>query len=308
MRQDRERQIEKTTTLEPDESSALEDAGVTVVESKIGFVNKVVQLELDGEPCFGKFYKRRECFENERLWLVKLDGLDFLPRVMHSNEEPTNPLLIISKVPGVFLRDLPSEYALDRGKLIKSLVEKIHAIDTKIADMEKNIDDWIASREKLIQLWSSVLVEPGILPDGQKEIVEEAVKQFRAGYDLIGRTARPTFVHSDLNARNITINPESQEVEGIIDFEYATIGDRIYDAIRIMWRIVGNQDEAVHLLREAGFAEFNEDEMERLRLYRIFNYIGSLYFSISRKNHDVPYDLLTSELMGGLSEAIIQNG
>ena len=78
--------------------------------------------------------------------------------------------------------------------------------------------------------WRNIAERKGL----DKEIVLGAVEKI---LKIIGQTdfvSKPnSFLHTDFNQRNLFIDPESDEVMGIIDWGEATFGDPIYDFARI---------------------------------------------------------------------------
>jgi aminoglycoside phosphotransferase (APT) family kinase protein len=95
---------------------------------------------------------------------------------------------------------------------------------------------------------------------------EERIRTaFRDGRDALAAVTEPRLVHGDPWPGNVFVVPETGEVLGLIDVERALWADPLFDVVAGDAMNVGDPDP-----RLAAVEEFSAEQLDRIRLYRIW--------------------------------------
>jgi len=97
-----------------------------------------------------------------------------------------------------------------------------------------------------------------------------------------------SFLHTDFNQRNLFVNPNSDEIAGIIDWGEAMFGDPIYDfaRIRMFIRHFNLEDKALEEYDKSMSFTSQQKRLEELYwLSRVIEYLA--YYSEELNNFNV---------------------
>ncbi len=145
-------------------------------------------------------------------------------------------ILILEKISFPLLEAIPN-----KSKCIPSIIEnlkKIHSIKFNQAGplTKQNNDPW----KNLLLLkysennpefnWDEIVLQDLV----DKELIKSSIKNIKEKIEKQSfLTEKYSLIHTDFNQRNLFINPENNEVSGIIDWGEAMFGDPLYDFARV---------------------------------------------------------------------------
>lgn len=125
--------------------------------------------------------------------------------------------------------------------------------------------------------WSEISKRKGL----NEKLILDSIGKMLEITNLVNFIDKPySFLHTDFNQRNLFINPNSENITGIIDWGEAMFGDPIYDFARIrmyLWHF-NLGDEAVDKYYKLLSYKPNERRLENLYwLSRVIEYLA--YYS-----------------------------
>src|SRR5690606_5572439 len=86
-----------------------------------------------------------------------------------------------------------------------------------------------------------------------------------------------SFLHTDFNQRNLFVDPNSDEITGIIDWEEAMFGDPLYDFARVrmyIWHFDLGEDVVENYYKLLEYTEEQKKLEELYWLSRVIQYLG----------------------------------
>lgn len=214
--------------------------------------------------------------------LVAKNGLNIpVPKLYKAFKYEGIPVVVMDRVKYPLLDSIPVE---QMARYIPSMVEtqrELHKIKSDKPGLLTNEGEEVTWREMMLEIfeggefdWAEVASREGldqelILGSVQKIVnVIKTIKFPEDGY---------SFLHTDYNQRNLFVDPSSDKITGIIDWEEAMFGDPIYDLARIrmyIWHFELGEDVVDSYYKAVNFTE-EERKLEMVYwLSRIIQYLG----------------------------------
>lgn len=199
--------------------------------------------------------------DKERELLMALHDVSFSPDVHSSNEHG----LLVEWFDGEVI-------ALDKAQQVATdLLVSVHQIETNDFD-SKIKNDVMSLKSRILDYWSS------LLPENQTAEMRLYIDYFTQEEER--PLFEPCLCHYDIGAYNIIVKEDGY---GLIDWEYASIGDPSQDLTTM---IIANQfdaDDVIH--RYCAQRGFNEDEWQHAVKYWTpwVCFMGALWFSLGHQ-------------------------
>ena len=221
--------------------------------------------------------------DKERDILTALDAVSFTPKVYGSNGEG----LLVEWFKGEII-------ALDKAKDVAvELLASVHQLTTNGFD-EELTNDVMSLKSRILSYWSSL--EP-----------ENQTNEMCAYVDYFSQEDEqplfaPCLCHFDIGAYNIIVKEQGY---GLIDWEYASIGDPSQDLATM---IIANQfdvDEVIH--RYCQLQDFDEKQWKQAvnRWTPWVCFMGTLWFALGHQLlKDDCYQELAEREMNKLKELL----
>lgn len=191
------------------------------------------------------------------------------------------PVVILSKINFPLLESVPVQRMSNYIPSMINNQKKLHSIKSSKPELLIEPDSNKTWKEIMLSVfeggefdWTEVATREGLDKDLITNSVSNIIKKLNnTNFDL----KEYSFLHTDFNQRNLFVDPDSDEITGIIDWEEAMFGDPIYDFARIrmyIWHFdLGEEtiDKYYELLN------YTPEEKKRDNLYwlsRVIQYLG----------------------------------
>lgn len=210
------------------------------MDSQVFFVKSA-----EGRECVIKYYARRISGDVIALKLLEENKIEVpVPRIFGAFEFEDGQVTIMEKIDFPLLESVPVS---DMGRYVSSMVrnlKKIHEVKSDKAGFLTSADNSLSWKEIVLakftgadpQLnWKRIASRQGLDSDLVLKSVEKIIRRIEntefvaVSYSLL---------HTDFNQRNLFVDPASNEIAAIIDWEEAVFGDPLYDFARVrmyMW-------------------------------------------------------------------------
>lgn len=122
--------------------------------------------------------------------------------------------------------------------------------------------------------WTEVAKRPSLDTELVLTSVSNIIKKIK---DTDFTLKEYSLLHTDFNQRNLFVNPLSQEIAGIIDWEDAMFGDPIYDFARVrmyLWHFNFNQKIITDYYNLVNFSHAQKSLEDLYWLSRVIQYIA----------------------------------
>lgn len=136
------------------------------------------------------------------------------------------PVMLHREVPG---RGLRSD---DRWLELAPMLRALHGVPVddaaRVLEREPTVARWRSEYARFREAFEHI-VSPR-LGGGLREAASVEFDRFLTGaFDFV-----PAFVHADLGAEHVLVDPDSARPSGIIDFDWATVGDPALDFVGLL--------------------------------------------------------------------------
>jgi len=166
-------------------------------------------------------------------------GLLPVPRVLDVRlhpPEPMPPFLLFERLPGLrldtVLADADAETSTRLGTAVADVAVLLagipfpvggwlHGLELRVEPFAGDFGLTTTTEQVLASAFGATLASPH--RDSLRRVALEAE-------DLIGSSGRACLVHSDLNPKNVLVDPVSCRVTGLVDWEYTHAGSPLTDA------------------------------------------------------------------------------
>lgn len=158
-----------------------------------------------------------------------------VPRVLDCRATPTEQLpayLLLERLPGSrldrVLAAAPPEVRRHAGEDLGSILARLSAIPFlrggRFVDDQLTIEPWPAAADGLAD-WVEAHRDAPFFRDLDETEFGRLVEVAGAGQDLLDDyVSRVCLVHSDVNPKNVLVEPDTGAVSGLVDWEYAHAG------------------------------------------------------------------------------------
>ncbi len=208
-----------------------------------------------------------------------------IPKLFGSFIFEDKTVVILEKINFPLLESIPQD---QMHRYIPSMVKnlkKIHQIKSDKAgslteNKKKSWKEIILSKftgKDSVLNWNNIVFRKGL----DAELILKSIKNI---VEIIKKTEfidrSYSFLHTDFNQRNLFVNPESDEITGIVDWGEAMFGDPIYDFARIrmyIWHFNLENDVLENYYKLVSFTSEQKQLEEFYWLSRIIEYLA--YYS-----------------------------
>lgn len=209
-----------------------------------------------------------------------------LPKLIYSFTYKNMQIIVLEKVNFPLLDSIPTDQIY---KYIPSMIEnlkKVHQVKSDQAGFIASTSKDKTWKELLLTLfnnnqeslnWNEIVLRNSLDQDLVTQSVKNIVKKIKitkftdTNYSLL---------HTDFNQRNLFVNPNSNDITGIIDWAESMFGDPIYDFARVRMLIWHFEIEDQILKEYYQLLSFSPKKRELEELYwviRIIEYLA--YYS-----------------------------
>lgn len=209
-----------------------------------------------------------------------------VPKILGIFEFEDRQMTIMEKIDFPLLESIP---VCDIGRYVPSMVQnlkKIHEVKSDKAGFLIDIDSGLSWKEVMLskftgmdpQLnWDKIAsrkgLDSGLVLDAVEKIIHriENTEFISNSYSLL---------HTDFNQRNLFVDPRSDRITAIIDWEEAMFGDPVYDLARVRMYIWHFNLPKETLDEYYSLLSFSEEQKKLEDLYwlsRIIEYLA--YYS-----------------------------
>jgi len=170
---------------------------------------------------------------------------------------------ILSSVYASFSEEEQREIAFKIGKLLKH----IHSLQPQDIDDIYDVLDWQKPwKETIVKKFEKTYGEfnehKNFLSVEDRKLVEQTFSQFK---EQISENDIPVgLIHNDFHANHIVV--QNKEIKGVIDFEWASFGDPLWDLQKLPIFTTDGTFSVKDFLRGYGLEKFNEKEMIRFKM------------------------------------------
>ncbi|MDD2766285.1 MAG: aminoglycoside phosphotransferase family protein [Candidatus Moranbacteria bacterium] len=208
-----------------------------------GMSSKVFFVKSDTEKKYAIKYGNDVTKDVSALKLIMKEGIDIpVPRLYASFLFEETPIIILEKINFPLLESVSKD---QMPKYIPSMIgnlRKLHSIkfdrsgsliDSKSEKSWKEMLSAIFDGDEFD--WNEIAKREGL----DTELVLSSVEKIREKINnTVFEEGNYSLLHTDFNQRNLFVDPKSDEITGIIDWEEALFGDPLYDFARVrmfMW-------------------------------------------------------------------------
>lgn len=249
------------------------------MDSQVFFVK-----DIGGREYAIKYHTRGISGDVIALKLLKEKKIDVpVPRVFGAFEFDDGQAAIMEKIDFPLLESVPVS---DMGRYVTSMVrnlKKIHEVKSDKAGFLTSADNGLSWKEIVLakftgadpQLdWNKIASRQGLDSDLVLTSVEKIIRRIEKTEFVAGSYS---LLHTDFNQRNLFVDPASNEIAAIIDWEEAMFGDPIYDFARVRMYIWHFNLPKENLDQYYSLLLFSEEEKRLEELYwlsRIIEYLA----------------------------------
>ncbi len=192
-------------------------------------------------------------------------------------------VIILQKIHYPLLQEIP---VTEMGRYIPSMIDnlrKIHKITSHTPGTIEidQLDTKVSWYEILLNIfhkepsyWKEVSSRKGV--DGAL-ILKSIEKIIYKIQNTVFSDDGFSLLHTDFNQRNLFVDPNSNEITGIIDWEEAFFGDPLYDMARIrmyIWHFDLGDDVLATYDKKLNYTEEQKQREELYWVMRIIQYLG----------------------------------
>lgn len=179
--------------------------------------------------------------------------------------------ILISYVPGIPLSQIfknldkksQQKISFQMGKILKE-IHKITPDDLNGSELFNPKTDWKKLYEKEFSFYLQEAIREKYFSLEIEEEIKKIFQQFQT--QIPDLDSKLTLVHGDFSAGNIQINKGN--IVGIFDFEWAHIGDPLWDLQKLPINFqLGNSFQKDSFLQGYGVKQFTDEELIRLKTY-----------------------------------------
>lgn len=219
--------------------------------------------------------------------LLEENKVDILvPKILSNFEIEGKTVLILEKFNFPLLESIPTgsmhKYIPSKIKNLK----KIHQIKSKRAGLLYESGKGRIWKEIMLAKfngkdsalnWHEIAKRDGL----DSGLVLKSVENITKRINVIEFTeGEYSFLHTDFNQRNLFVNPDLNEIAGIIDWSEAMFGDPVYDFARVrmyIWHFNLESKVLTNYYKLVSFTPEQKQLEELYWLYRIIEYLA--YYS-----------------------------
>lgn len=180
------------------------------------------------------------------------------------------PFLLINYVPGENLKSGFNQTDNEtKGQLsfeLGDLANKIHSVtanDLGNQEIFGDINTWVEKEKEDFNTYWKIVKENNYLSDDTNDKIKIVFDNY---YQISKWQETGRLVHGDFSPNNIRIS--NSHINGIFDFEFATIADPLYDLQKLPINFqLDNGFNQEKFLAGYGIQEFSEPEIIRLKTY-----------------------------------------
>lgn len=195
-----------------------------------------------------------------------------VPRIYLEFAHDNSHVVIMNRFSDPLLDDLPKESYKNFLPSIINNLKQIHSVKTETAGLlaEENQNSW---KELLLHRlsgshpwfpWKEIKKREHL----DEEIISSALKELNTQLRTLDFPEKDySLLHTDINQKNIIVNPKTKKVTGIIDWSESMFGDPLYDFARTRLFII-HHDLGKSVMRsfEQGL-NLSPNQESRLMLY-----------------------------------------
>lgn len=262
-----------------------ENLGNKILETKIppqGMTSQVFFVAIDNGEEYAIKYGEDAMKDVPAFELISEKNVSIsVPKLIKAFVFEETPVVILEKVEYPLLETVPvNEMAKYIPSMVKNL-KKLHKIKSDKPGLLTEPDSTKTWKEMMLSIfnggdfnWQEVASREGV--DG-KLILDSVEKMV----NKINTTDLPennfSFLHTDFNQRNLFVDPNSDEITGIIDWEEAMFGDPLYDLARVrmyIWHFDLGEKVVEDYYKLLGYTEEQKKVEELYWLSRVIQYLG----------------------------------
>ncbi len=262
------------------------ELGVKVVGIKIppqGMTSQVFFVETNDNQEFAVKYGADALKDIPAFKLISEHKISVpVPKLIKSFDFEDAAVIILEKVRYPLLETVSANQIAQYIPSMVSNLKKMHAITSAkpslLAEPEKPVKSW---KDMLLSIfdgrefnWEEIASREGL----DRELILNSVNQI---VDKIGRANVPesnfSFLHTDFNQRNLFVDPETDQIAGIIDWGEAMYGDPIYDFARIrmyIWHFGLGDDVVNDYYRLLSYSQQQKELEDLYWLFRVIQYLA----------------------------------
>jgi len=231
------------------------ELGIHITDTEIplqGMSSKVFFVRSDTNEEYAIKYGDDVIKDASILELIVKEGVDIpVPRLYASFIFEETPIIILEKINFPLLESISKD---QMPKYIPSMIgnlRKLHSIksdrsgsliDSKGEKSWKEILSAIFDGDEFD--WNEIAKREGLDTDLILTSIEKIKEKIN---NTVFEKGNYSLLHTDFNQRNLFVDPKSDEITGIIDWEEALFGDPLYDFARVrmfMWHF-GFDDSSI---------------------------------------------------------------
>lgn len=218
---------------------AMDPIGSSLVPLEGGHSGQTFLAEAAGERTVVRIYARpsprgSSAHEVDAALLSLVRGLVPVPEVLevrHAAGDGMPALLVTSFVPGrradLLLADLDGSRRAELGTRLGALLARLAAMPMlrpgMFVDGDLRIDPFVGADLDLTTYIGGLGLD---LDPGEQAGLDEVAEAAQADLDTVHRVS---LVHGDLDPKNLLVDPETVEVTGLVDWEFAHAGNPYAD-------------------------------------------------------------------------------
>ncbi|CAN5158098.1 hypothetical protein BH09PAT1_BH09PAT1_2330 [soil metagenome] len=220
---------------------------------------------------------RKDCFLRENILYTLFPNLNIpAPQAIAVNinkDKVPYYYIINSYVKGDILSSAYNSFTDEDKHIIAfhlgELLQKIHSIHLDIIGDSTKLFNWrLPWKEVFLNTFDKTYKEfndhGNLLPEEDKKVVEDTYSQFK---EQISDNDIPIgLVHNDFHANHVVV--EHTKITGIIDFEWASFGDPLYDLQKLPINLsIDGEFYIKDFLKGYGLTKFSDKELLRFKMY-----------------------------------------
>lgn len=262
-----------------------ENLEIKILETKIppqGMTSQVFFVAIDNGDEYAIKYGEDAMKDVPAFELISEKNVSIpVPKLITSFVFEETPVVILERVEYPLLETVAvNEMAKYIPSMVKNL-KKLHEIKSDkpgLLTEPGSIRTW---KEMMVSIfnggdfdWQEVASREGV--DGQ--LILDSVEKI---ITKINTTDLPetqfSFLHTDFNQRNLFVDPNGDEITGIIDWEEAMFGDPLYDLARVrmyIWHFDLGEEVVENYYKLLGYTEEQKKIEELYWLSRVIQYLG----------------------------------